>query len=106
MVMIVADPRFVPRDRAGGLDPSDQTGGGQSRQHVVDGLPGHFGKIGANRTEDRLRVGMGVGVYRIQHRKPGTGHPKISRAQLLRVIRRRGHGTNIVPFLESVKYSE
>jgi hypothetical protein len=42
-------------------------------------------------------------VNRLQHRQPRACHAKISRTQLIRVIGCGSHGTNIVPFLESVK---
>jgi hypothetical protein len=42
-------------------------------------------------------------VHRVEDRDPGTGHAEVSRTQLLRVIRRRGHADNMARFLESVK---
>jgi hypothetical protein len=66
-------------------------------------LPRHIGQAGAHGAEKRFGVGMGVGVHRLQHCQPRARHAKVSCTQLIRVIRRVGHETNIVPFLESVK---
>ena len=103
MVVVVSDPRLVAGDGAGGLNPPNQTDGGQGGEHVIDRLPRYLGQVGAHRPEDRLGVGVRMGVHRLQHRHPRARHAKVSCTQLIRVIRCRGHSTNNAPFLESVK---
>ena len=74
MVVVVTDPRLVTRDGAGRLDPPNQAHGCQGVQHVVDGLPRDVGQAGTHGPEDRLGVGMRMGVHRLQHRDPRAGH--------------------------------
>src|SRR5437867_9145571 len=45
MVVVVADPRLVARDRSGRLDPPEQAGVGERAQYVVYGLVGHLGQF-------------------------------------------------------------
>jgi hypothetical protein len=100
MVVVVADPRFVSGDGTGRLNLADQSRAGQGRQHVVYGLPGHLGKIAAHRAENRFGVGVRMGVYRFQHRQSWARHAKVSRTELIRVIRCLRHGPHLAPFLE------
>ena len=104
MVVIVADPRLVPGDRARRLDAPDQPGGGQRGQDVIDGLSGDIGQDGADGTENGVGVGMRTGVNRVQNRHPGPGHPQLGGAQLLIGSRSGRHPTILSRFLESVKF--
>lgn len=104
MVVIVADPRLVPGDRARRLDAPDQPGGGQRGQDVIDGLTGDIGQDGADGTENGVGVGMRTGVNRVQNRHPGPGHPQLDGAQLLIGSRSGRHPTILSRFLESVKF--
>ena len=105
-MVVVADTRLVAGDRAGRLNPPYQAAARQRSQHVIDRLPRHLGQAGAHGAEKSFGVGMGTGVHRFQHREPRARHAKVSCTELIRVIRRGSHGTNIVPFLESVKSSQ
>jgi hypothetical protein len=103
VVVVVSDPRLVARDGARGLNAPNQTRGGQGGEYVIDSLPRHLGQAGPHGAEKRFRVGMGVGVHSLEHCQPRARHAKVSCTQLIRVILRGSHETNIVPFLESVK---
>ena len=74
VVVVVADPRLVARHRARRLDPADQPCGRQRVQRVVDGLVRDIGQIGAYGPDDRLGVGVRVGVHGDQDRRPRPGH--------------------------------
>ena len=77
VVVIVADPRLVSRDRTRRLDAPEESAGGQRSQNVVDGLSGDFGQDGADSAENRVGVGMGMGLHRLENRHPGTGDPQL-----------------------------
>jgi len=100
MVVVIADPRLVAGDRARRLNAPQQTGVCQCSQDVVDGLPGHFGKIGAYRTKDGVGIGVGVGVHRIENCDARTGYPKVGVSQLISEIRRGWHISILSRFLE------
>ena len=100
MVVVIADPRLVAGQRPRGLDAPQQTGVGQRGQDVIDGLPGHLGKIGTHRTEDGVGIGVGVGVHRIENSDARTGYPKVGVSQLISEIRRGRHSTILSRFLE------
>ncbi len=100
MVVIVADPRLVPGDRARRLDAPDEPGGSQRGQDVVDGLTGDIGQDGADRTENGVGVGVRMGVNRVQNRHPGPGHPQLGGAQLLIGSGAAGTPLCCPPFLE------
>ena len=106
MVVVVTDPRLVASDGAGRLDPPNQTHSGQGGEYVIHRLPRHLGQGGTHGPEDRLGVGMRTGVDGLQHRQTRASHAKVSCTELIRVIRCRSHGTNMAPFLESVKTCE
>ena len=88
VMVVVADPRLVAGNRAQWLDPPNQAHRGERIKHVVHGLAGDFGQAYPHRREDRLGVGMGVGVHYLQHGDPGPGHTQIGHPQPLRVLRR------------------
>ncbi len=77
VVVIIAHPRLVSRDRTRRLDAPEEPGGGQRSQNVVDGLSGNFGQDGADSAENRVGVGMWTGLHRLENRHPGTGDPQL-----------------------------
>ena len=100
MVVVVADPRFVPRDRTRRLNAPDEPGRGQCSQHVVHGLTGDLGQNVANRTEDAVGVGVLISGDRLQYRDPGPGHPQLGRPQLFGEIKGGLHSAILYRFLE------
>lgn len=100
MVVVIADPRLVTCQRSRGLDSPQQTGVGQCGQDVIDSLPGYLGKIVAHRTEDGVRIGVGVGVHRIENGDARAGYPEVGVSQLISEIRRGRHRLILSRFLE------
>ena len=74
VMVVVGDSRLVPGHGAGGLDSSHQADRRQRVEHVVHRLPGHLGQAGTDGAEDRLRVGVRIGVHRIHHRDARAGY--------------------------------
>lgn len=70
----------------GRLDSSYQSGHGQRAQHVVDGLSGDIRQIVTDHADNRLGVGVGISVHRIQYGHPWAGHAKICGPQVLGVV--------------------
>ena len=100
VVVVVPDPRLIPRQVARRLKPPDQTRRGQRPQHVVHGLLGDLTEVGTHDTEDRLRVGVRMLVHRGQHRYPRTRDPQRDCAQYPLQVRRRWHALKSGSFPE------
>jgi hypothetical protein len=64
VMVVVADPGLVTGNHAQGLDPTHKANGGECVENVVDGLAGDVGKTGADGRQDRLGIGMRMGVNR------------------------------------------
>ncbi len=103
VVVVVADAGLVARHRTGGLDASNQTGGAQRVERVVDGLVRHLGQVLARGADDRFGVGVGVRVHRAQHGDPRLGDSQRGGAQQLPEVSCGIHTDSVNPFLESVK---
>src|ERR1700712_3983448 len=95
VVVVVPDPRLVPRRRAGGLDATQQARRGERAQDVVDRLVGHRAEIGPDETDDRVRVEVGVVVHRRQHRETGTRHAQTGPAHAALEVGGRRHGCGV-----------
>jgi hypothetical protein len=99
-MVVVADAGLVPCDRVRGLDASHQSGFGQSAENVVHGLVGDVGELAAGGADDRVRVGVRLGVHRIEHRDPGPGDAQARLTQRLLEIGSDGHTTSLSCFPE------
>lgn len=100
MVVVVADPRFVPRDRTRRLNAPDESGRGQRGQDVVHGLAGDLGQDGPYGAEDAVGVGVLMAGDCFQYRDPGPGHPQLGGPQLFGETMSGGHGPILYRFLE------
>ena len=78
VVVVVADAHLVARDRARGLDPSDEPGVGERAEHVVDRLVRDGRLLGAHRGEDGVGVGVRLAAYGPQHGEARPGDPQVS----------------------------
>ena len=78
MVVVVTDARFIASDGAGGLDPPNQTDSSECGEHVIDRLPRHLWQVGAHGAENRLGIGVWMGMYRLEHRQPRARHAQVS----------------------------
>src|SRR4051812_28887706 len=105
VVVVVADPSLVPRDRTRGLDAADETYVGEGAQHVVDGLVRHVA-VRAGGLPDRVGVGVRVVVHRPEHREPRARHAEGGAAQHRCELRLGRHAWSLVPFLERIKSRE
>jgi hypothetical protein len=66
-MMVVPGSRLVARHGSRRLDAPHQTRGRQRSQHVVHGLVGHRTESRTHDTDDRVRIGVRMIVYRPQH---------------------------------------
>ena len=103
MVMVVCHSRLVTSDRAPGGDASHESRVGECAQDVVDRLGGNLTQIIANRTDDRVGVGMRMRIDGVEHGNPRSCHPQGSPAKQVLRVQRRGHSVTLSHFLESVK---
>lgn len=76
VMMVVPDPRLIPRHQTVRLNPPYQSGFGERTQYVIHGLVRHLGKFVAHGTNNRVRVRMRVRVYGAKHRQPRPSHPE------------------------------
>jgi hypothetical protein len=83
VVVVIADPRLIASDRTPRLNAPQQTGPSEGGQHVVDGLMADLGQLLTNVVDDRVGVGVGMTVHRLEHRDPWAGDPKVMGAQEL-----------------------
>ena len=100
MMVVIADSRLVAGDRPRRLDTAEQSGIGQCRQNVVDGLSRHLGKTEPHRTKDGVGVGVRMAVHRIENRDAWPRHPKVAMSQLLSEFRRGRHALILSGVLE------
>ncbi len=101
VVVVVPHPRFVARDRAGRLDAPRQAGVRQRTEHVVDRLVGDRAEGGASQSDDRLGVGVRMGVQDLQHRQSRSGDPQPDGTQSL--LELPPHASNVAHIVEPFK---
>jgi GNAT superfamily N-acetyltransferase len=103
VVMVVPHSRLVSRQRAGRLDPPDETGIGEGAEYVVHRLVGHLRKLLTGGPQERVGVGVRMPVDGSEDRHPRPGDPERGRAEHLLEFGLTGHGPSLPPNLESVK---
>jgi hypothetical protein len=105
VVVVVGHPRLITGYRAPRCDASHKTRVGECPQYVVDGLGGDLTEILTNHPDDRVGVGMRMGVQGVEYSHPGTRHAEGGSTQQVLGIQRCGHTLTFSHFLESVKIS-
>ncbi len=101
VVVVVADPGFVARDRAAGLDAAQESSIGQGAQDVIHGLVRDVREVLPHSLNDRFRAGVRVGAYRREHRESGPGHSQSGTAK--GVLGVGNHAPSMNPNLERIK---
>ena len=72
-------------------------------QDVVDGLVGDGVQPGAGGADERLGVGVRMGVHRVEHGQARTGHPQTRGTQVAFELHRVGHAPILSRSLDRVK---
>ncbi len=107
VVVVVAHPRLVARDRPCRLDPAYEPGVGEGAEDVVDRLVGHLAEVTAYGADHCLGVRVRVGVEGAQHRQARPRHAETGDPeQLLQLVQDRGPKSSrptLVEKLERVK---
>lgn len=101
MVVVVADPGFVARDRAAGLDSPQESSISQGAQDVIHRLVRDVREVLPHNSNDRFGAGVRVGAYSGEHRKSRPGHSQSGAAK--GVLGVGNHGLSMDPNLERIK---
>ena len=104
VVVVIPDPRLVPRHGTRRLDAPYQPRVSQRSQHVIDGLQGHrHTEILTYDPAERSRIGVRTAVHRPQNRHPGP----VTRSEARRSTRSKSAVADTLPtmaqILESIK---
>jgi len=103
VVVVVADPRLVPGNRASRLDAAQQSGLREGAQRVVDRLVRNRAHYRSGSSDKGLGVSMRVRVHRCQDRKPRLGHSQLRSAEHRLEVLKHGHFMRLAHYLEQIK---
>lgn len=96
MVMVVANPRLITSDRASWMNLPQQSDRRESRQHVVNGLPGYVRQDGSHSAENGFGVSVWMALHGLENGNPRTRHAQLGSTQRIRVV--RGHAIRSTSF--------